>query len=330
MKSCKRNILVMSVGFLTLACGGAHAQEKPKADKPDKPHIDLAFCIDTTGSMQGEIDAVKSKTREIVARLSGSKPSPVIRVGVVAFRDRGDAYVTKVFPFSENIDQVVKDVSSLVADGGGDTPEALNEALHCSLHDLKWSEDKKTVKQLFVIGDAGPHIYPGDYNWEKECKQAISRGIQINTVACHGLDDPGAAIFGKIAKLTDGSAENLTYKQEVVHAGGKVETLITSRGASYAVAGDGDAWREGAEALKSKGLAAPVLTTGHAASRPSGWGGEGAPYAAGASAGAPAAAAEYGYAPPSFASAATSRKESNLADIVLRKTKKALEEKMAK
>ncbi|MBX9720181.1 MAG: VWA domain-containing protein, partial [Candidatus Obscuribacterales bacterium] len=88
-----------------------------------KPRIDLAFCIDTTGSMQNEINAVKTKTKEIVAKLSGSKPAPDIRVGLVAYRDHGDAYLTKVFQFSDNIDQVVKDISSLEANGGGDAPE---------------------------------------------------------------------------------------------------------------------------------------------------------------------------------------------------------------
>lgn len=290
----------------------AEEASQPEATKGKaKPHIDLAFCIDTTGSMQAEIDAVKSKTKEIVARLSGAKPTPIIRVGVVAFRDRGDAYVTKVFPFSENIDQVVKDISDLKADGGGDEPEAVNEALHAAVHDLKWSSDSKTVKQLFLIGDAGPKEYPNDYSWENESKEAIANGIQVNTVGCDGLSSTAQNVFAKIAKLTDGTAETLTYKQEVVNKDGKTETIISSGGASFSVAGASDAWREGASALRGKGLLTPMPTTTSASFEMT-YGDEGA-------ATAPSAG---------FSSGVTSRKESNLADIVVRKTKKALEEKM--
>ena len=127
--SSKRLLLASAclVAGSILLCSGIQTQgaEPSKA----KPKIDLAFCIDTTGSMQGEIDVVKTKTKEIVAKLSGTKPIPEIRVGLVAYRDRGDTYVTKVFQFSGNVDQVVKDISSLQADGGGDEPEAVTR--HC-------------------------------------------------------------------------------------------------------------------------------------------------------------------------------------------------------
>ncbi len=112
----------------------AEAKDKPAAKK--RPHLDVAFCIDTTGSMQGEIDMVKKKTKEMVAKLSAGKPTPVIRVGLVAYRDKGDAYVTKVFPFSQDIDQVVKDISDLQAQGGGDGPEAVDQGLHAAIKEL--------------------------------------------------------------------------------------------------------------------------------------------------------------------------------------------------
>jgi hypothetical protein len=221
---------VVALLFAQLPGWAADAGTTPdKSRAPDsggasRPHIDLAFCIDTTGSMQGEIDAVKAKTKEIVARLAGGKPSPVIRVGLVAYRDRGDQYVTKVFPFSENIDQVVKDISSLRADGGGDAPESVNEALHVAVNDLNWEKEKKTLKLLFLIGDAGPHTYPKDYDWRTEAKNAIASGIQINTLGCPGLEDfaenEGVGVFKEVARLSDGKFEWLSYKSEVAQHGG--------------------------------------------------------------------------------------------------------------
>lgn len=231
--------------------------EKPvNAVKSDRPVLDLAFLIDTTGSMGGEIEMVKKKTKDLVAKLASGKPAPIVRVGLVAYRDRGDDYVTKVFPFSDDIDKVVKDITSLSANGGGDTPEALNQGLHAALNELSWSKNKHASKLLFLIGDAPPHIYPGDYKWEDEAKNAISRGIQINAIGCNGLDASGTAIFEKIAKLADGKFEDLAYRREIVSADGKKETLITSGGGTYRVkAGAEDAWKAGARDLAARGLA---------------------------------------------------------------------------
>lgn len=327
---------------LTADADPARLSNEQRSTKASKPHIDLAFCIDTTGSMGNEIAAVKAKTKEIVAKLSGSKPAPEIRVGLVAFRDRGDDYVTKVFPFSSNIDQVVKDISSLEANGGGDGPESVNEALHASVHDLNWSTDKKTVKVLFLIGDAEPHYYENDFSWEKESKQAISNGIQINTIACDGLNNSGEGrqVFENIAKLADGKCEFLTYRQEIVDAGGHKTTLLSSAGKTYKVsAPSATAWRAGADKLMAKGEAvalpsamdAGVAMSEAAASSYSASAAGAAtrsamPCAAPslkakASLGAPAGGSGAGYGMP------VSREESNLADIVLNATRDAAKKK---
>ena len=303
------------------------------------PQIDLAFCIDTTGSMQSEIDAVKSKTKEIVAKLSGSKPSPDIRVGLVAFRDRGDEYVTKIFPFSSDIDKVVKDISSLKADGGGDMPEAVNEGLHASVEGLQWRENKKAVKLLFLIGDAGPKHYPGDYSWDKEARNAISRGIQINTIACDGLHSQGDGldVFQKVAKLSDGKCEFLTYRQEIADAKGRKSTVLSAGGKLYEVkSADAAKWREGASALMARGAAAPspsAMSDGFASAEGSGvampmarMGKALESRSRGVFAGGPAAPSASSYAMRTSAPS-VSRAENNLADLVLSATKEAAKKK---
>ncbi len=225
----------------------AEAKDKPAAKK--RPHMDVAFCIDTTGSMQGEIDMVKKKTKEMVAKLSAGKPTPVIRVGLVAYRDKGDAYVTKVFPFSQDIDQVVKDISDLQAQGGGDGPEAVDQGLHAAIKELKWDTDTRTAKILFLIGDAGPHGYSTDLDWRRDCREAIGSGIQINTMGCRGLENyplhQGVDVFKEIAQLADGKYESLAYRQEIVDASGRRETLVHSGGSVFKVAAPmGIGWKD--------------------------------------------------------------------------------------
>ena len=211
-------------------------------------------------------------------------------------------------------------------DGGGDEPEAVNQALHASVNDLNWSTDKKTVKLLFLIGDAGPHVYPGDYSWETESRNAIARGIQINTVACDGLNrnHESLEIFQKIARLADGKCEFLTYRQEVVDAGGKKSTLVSSAGKMYKVeSSSADAWRAGADKLMARGAAVAMPEAGVGS------------FAEPASSDMRTLAKARAMS-PSFSTRASvhagagcsvSRADSNLADIVLSATKEAARKK---
>jgi uncharacterized protein YegL len=244
-----------------------------KSSFGERKHLDVAFCIDTTSSMQGEIDTVKAKVKSMVNEIRKSKEKPIVRVGLVAYRDKGDEYVTKVFPFSENIDQVVKDISELSAEGGGDGPEAVDCGLHAAVNDLQWSSEKKTAKLLFLIGDAPPHKIDSKYNWNTESKEAIKRGIHVNTIGCEGLDsypedldgENGVKVFKHIARLTNGNFEPLSYHAEIVRADGTKETLVTANGTTYSVKSDDkDAWKAGAETLASSGAATRVAMDSYA------------------------------------------------------------------
>lgn len=305
-------------------------EPNPQTLSKERPRMDLAFCIDTTGSMQGEIDMVKTKVKDLVAKLSTGKPAPIVRVGLVAFRDRGDTYVTKVYPFSDDIDKFVGDISQLQADGGGDGPEALNEALHASVNDLSWDASNKTAKLLFLIGDAGPHFYPNDYKWEDEAKNAISKGIQINTLACDGLQstgDGGMEVFQKIAKLSDGQFENLAYRQIVKDGEGKEKTIISSGGSAYEVAETASSeWKSGARALSAAGKAKPMMASPMVASYASAYrsAGASAPVLSGATNGTVSAGSFSGYAegaasagaPASAGFMSVNRKDSNLDSLM--------------
>jgi len=73
------------------------------------------------------------------------------------------------------------------ADGGGDTPESVNQALNESVVKFKWSKDKDTLRIIFLVGDAPPHMdYADDVKYPETCKLAAAQGILINTVLCGG------------------------------------------------------------------------------------------------------------------------------------------------
>src|SRR4051812_41827877 len=132
--------------------------EKQPEKKADRPKVEIVFCLDTTGSMGGLIEGAKAKVWAICNQVAGGKPAPDLKVGLVAFRDRGDEYVTKVFDLTDDLDAVYSDLKKFVAAGGGDVPESVNQALDDSVNKVKWSQDKKTLRIIFLVGDAPPHM----------------------------------------------------------------------------------------------------------------------------------------------------------------------------
>jgi hypothetical protein len=118
--------------------------------------LDLVFVMDTTGSMGPELADLQANLVGIIrvlARLSGS-----LRIGFVAFKDRGDAYLTRVYPLQRmneaHAAELVNFVRGLRAQGGGDDPEPVDEALVAALA-MPWRADAQG--RIIVIGDAAVH-----------------------------------------------------------------------------------------------------------------------------------------------------------------------------
>jgi Mg-chelatase subunit ChlD len=160
----------------------ATAQE---ARKDERPRVEVVFCLDTTGSMSGLINAAKQKIWSISNQISSGTPSPIVKIGLVAYRDRGDEYVTKVFDLTDDLDAIHGHLMGFKAAGGKDFPESVNQALNEAVTKISWSKDKKTLKMIFLVGDAPPHMdYPDDVKWFDTCKIAVKNDIIINAVQC--------------------------------------------------------------------------------------------------------------------------------------------------
>jgi Mg-chelatase subunit ChlD len=150
-----------------------------------KPSVEVVFCLDTTGSMNGLIEGAKLKIWSICNQILNAKPTPELKVGLLAFRDKGDEYITRVYDLRDDLDAVYTDLKTFTANGGGDTPESVNQALDDAVNKIKWSQDRKTLKIVFLVGDAAPHMdYVDDVKYPVNCKKATERGIVINTVQC--------------------------------------------------------------------------------------------------------------------------------------------------
>ena len=82
----------------------------PVERKDNKPQVEVVFCLDTTGSMGGLIEGAKQKIWSITNQIASGRPIPDVKVGLVAYRDRKDEYVTKVFDLTNDLEEVHKNL----------------------------------------------------------------------------------------------------------------------------------------------------------------------------------------------------------------------------
>ncbi len=174
------------------------------AEAPARPSVEVVFVIDTTSSMGGLLEGAKQRIWAIANEIAKGRPAPKVKMGLVAFRDKGDAYVTKVFGLSENLDNTYKDLLSLQAEGGGDGPEHVIAGLDDAVEKIAWSKDPKTFKVVYLVGDASPHEdYADAPTLASVMQKAVRRGLIVNSVQC-GTDGAATVAFTHIARLGEG------------------------------------------------------------------------------------------------------------------------------
>lgn len=162
----------------SIAPGGCFPQQAA-------PKVEVVFVVDTTGSMGGLIEGAKQKVWSIATTIAQAQPSPTIRMGLVAYRDRGDDYITKRTPMTGDLDALYSDLMKYEARGGGDAPESVNEALFDAVERFDWTEGENVLRIVYLVGDAPPKMeYGDDVKYLASCKLARERGILVNTIQC--------------------------------------------------------------------------------------------------------------------------------------------------
>jgi Mg-chelatase subunit ChlD len=197
----KTHILVTGIVLATVGTvllyptirGNATATPPPRhviAPPTAAQKVEVVFVLDTTGSMGGLIHAAKEKIWSIASTLAQAQQAPEISIGLVAYRDRGDAYLTQVIDLNRDLDSMYAKLLSLAADGGGDGPEAVNEALEAAVQRVSWSQDPSTYKVVFLVGDAPPHMdYQNDVKYPQVVAAAAAKGIVVNTIQCGSMSE---------------------------------------------------------------------------------------------------------------------------------------------
>lgn len=207
--------LLTLLGAATLAAAATTGRGAPPPPPPapataspvvpaDAARIEVAFVLDATGSMSGLLEGAKRRIWALADEMAGPGRQARVRLGLVGYRDRGDDFVTRVHPFTEDMDAFSAALASLQAGGGGDTPESVNQALNEAVTRLAWSAEAGVYRVIFLVGDAPPHTdYPGDVPWEQSVRLAAQRGIRLNTIQCGELQQT-RPVFEAMARLGEG------------------------------------------------------------------------------------------------------------------------------
>ncbi|MEQ8839912.1 MAG: VWA domain-containing protein [Acidimicrobiales bacterium] len=173
--------------------------------------LDVHFVIDATGSMGDEISRLRDNMTSIANQIAALPSAPDVRFGMTVYRDVGDLFVTRTFDLTDDLSSFLDALADVQAEGGGDYPEALDEALADALEKPEWRRDG-AVELMFVIADA-PNQVERDVQTPATATAvaAAEAGVKIFPVAASGTDDQAEYVMRELAFVTGGRFVFLSY-----------------------------------------------------------------------------------------------------------------------
>jgi hypothetical protein len=176
--------------------------------------LDLAFIVDTTGSMGAFIQAARQHMVALLKALTAEAPLPIeLQVGFVEYRDHPPqeaTYVYRAHAFTTDLKRAQHTIDQLTPNGGGDACEAVFDGIVAACDDLKWREHSHRLAVL--IGDAPPH---GVGFSADSFRDGCPCGLNPDRVTAHvedanvtlyavGLTNSVESSFARLARFTGG------------------------------------------------------------------------------------------------------------------------------
>lgn len=232
----KLQIILMFAAFtLTISCKA----ENKKTDKqllasiesqnPKKDHyIKVALLLDTSNSMDGLIDQAKAQLWEIVNELSYAKcrnDRPKLQIALYEYGNDNlsshENYIRKILNFTEDLDDVSKELFSLTTNGGS---EYCGAVIQESLNKLDWGNENDDLKMVFIAGNEP--FDQGGINYKDAAANAKENGVVVNTIFCgdykHGID----SYWKDGAQLTYGDYMAINQNQQTVYVSSPYDDII--------------------------------------------------------------------------------------------------------
>ncbi|WP_107766791.1 cutinase family protein [Nocardioides terrigena] len=145
--------------------------------------VEIMIAVDTTGSMQDYIDDAVASAQALGNRVLAISPGS--RVGLVEYRDHGDSFVARtVVGLTRNVSVLQGGLVNLVADEGGDTPEAVYSGI-VQAGRAGWASG--STRAIAVLGDAPAHDPESVTGYTATSTKAYLRSLASGVVAARAV-----------------------------------------------------------------------------------------------------------------------------------------------
>ena len=212
----KQSVIFFISFFTSLVLFGDKAIS---SENPNTNTVQLAILLDTSNSMDGLIEQTKTQLWKIVNEMARSKrDGKYINLYVALYEYGNDSlsseekYVRLVTSLTNDLDKISEELFKLKTNGGS---EYCGTVISEAIKDLKWTKSTDDYKVIFIAGNEP--FTQGSVDYKEACKNAIRKGIIINTIYCGSYDEGVQTNWKDGADLADGSYINIDQNQEVVH-----------------------------------------------------------------------------------------------------------------
>lgn len=218
----------------------------PRPIEPGDRIVELAICLDTSGSMEGLINAARMKLWEIVNDLALAKPTPRLRVALLTYGNDGhnaeNGWVNIDIAFTEDLDMVSQRLFALTTNGG---TELVGRVLKAAGEKLDWNASDDVLKLIVVAGNESAE-QDSTFNFRDVCKATISKGVMINSIYCGNLADDIAPAWKEVSTLADGHFASIDQNNGTITIAtpfdDELVTLSASMNTTYIAYGAQGAW----------------------------------------------------------------------------------------
>ena len=217
-----KNLFIVLLTFCSLSISANELN-------PEKKHtIKVALLLDTSNSMDGLINQAKTQLWEIVNELSYAKcenQDPDLMISLYEYGNSNlsseEGYIRQVIGFSSDLDEISEKLFSLKTDGGN---EFCGEVIQTSLKELKWGDNKKDLKLIFIAGNEP--FTQGKINYKDASTQANEQGVIVNTIFCGDYQNGISGKWQDGARLTHGDYMAIDQNEAVVHIASPYDDVI--------------------------------------------------------------------------------------------------------
>ncbi|HEY8990915.1 MAG TPA: vWA domain-containing protein [Luteolibacter sp.] len=213
--------------------GPAPAPETPRVDPaPASNRVQIALLLDTSNSMDGLIDQAKTQLWKVVNTFTDARrdgEAPKVEVALYEYGNNGlnqdNQWVRQVLPLTRDLDELSKALFALKTNGG---EEYCGAVIQRALGDLSWDADKGAYKVLFIAGNEP--FTQGPVDVRKACREALAKGVVVNTIHCGSRDEGMSGAWHDGAALGGGKFMIINQDRAVVDIAAPQDKRIAELG----------------------------------------------------------------------------------------------------